>query len=91
MNAKDEIINIFLNVKDREEMELLFEELLTPRELSDLYMRWQLLKELHEGNTQRSIAAKHRISLCKITRGSKILKKSDSMVKRILDEERYRD
>ncbi len=91
MNAKEEIINIFLNVKDREELELLFEELLTPRELSDLYMRWQLMKELHEGNTQRSIAKRHRISLCKITRGSKILKTTGSMVKKILDEERYRE
>lgn len=89
MSAKDEIINIFLNVKDKEELEQLFDELLTPRELSDLYMRWQLMKELHEGNTQRSIAAKHRISLCKITRGSKILKGGGSMVKKILDEERY--
>ena len=90
MESKEELVNVFVKIEDREEMGRLLEELLTPKEMSDLCMRWQLMKELHEGNTQRSIAAKHRMSLCKITRGSKILKKEDSAVRRILEEERYR-
>ncbi len=90
MEPKEELVNIFAKVNDRQEMERLLEELLTPKEMSDLCMRWQLMKELHEGNTQRSIAAKHRMSLCKITRGSKILKKEGSAVRKILEEKRYR-
>ena len=90
MESKDELVNLFVKIEDKDEMGRLLEELLTPKEMSDLCMRWQLMKELHEGNTQRSIAAKHRMSLCKITRGSKILKKEDSAVRRILEEERYR-
>lgn len=90
MEAKEELVNIFAKVNDRQEMERLLEELLTPKEMSDLCMRWQLMKELHEGNTQRSIAAKHRMSLCKITRGSKILKKEGSAVRKILEKKRYR-
>ena len=90
MESKEELVNIFVTVDDREEMARLLEELLTPKEMSDLCMRWQLLKELHEGNTQRSIAAKHRMSLCKITRGSKILKKEGSAVRKILEDRRYR-
>jgi TrpR family trp operon transcriptional repressor len=62
-----------------------FEEIFTPKELKDLELRWELLKELHAGQTQRSIAARHKISLCKITRGSKVLKKQGSITKRLLD------
>ncbi len=62
----------------------LFSELLTPSEIKDLVLRWELLKDLSEGQTQRAIAAKYRISLCKITRGSKILKDPDSVVRSVL-------
>ncbi|MCK7512132.1 MAG: trp operon repressor [Desulfobacterales bacterium] len=47
-------------------------------------MRWQLLKDLHDGMTQRSIAARYHISLCKITRGSKVLRRN-STTRKILD------
>jgi len=66
-------------------MDTFFREIFTSKELKDLTLRWQLLKELHEGEPQRSIAARHHISLCKITRGSKLLKQDNSMTKRILD------
>jgi TrpR family trp operon transcriptional repressor len=85
MKSGNELEKIFAQVQDNKEMIKFFEEIFTPKEISDLRLRWQLLKELHEGHTQRSIAAKHKISLCKITRGSKILKKPDSVTKRLLD------
>jgi len=50
-----------------------------------LSLRWRLLSELHNNKTQRAIAKKYHISLCKITRGSKILKKKNSITKQILD------
>ena len=80
-----ELEKIFAEITDYHEMITFFEEIFTPKELRDLILRWQLLKELHEGHTQRSIASRYRISLCKITRGSKILKKRGSTTKRILD------
>lgn len=80
-----ELEKIFAEITDYREMITFFEEIFTPKELRDLILRWQLLKELHEGHTQRSIASRYRISLCKITRGSKILKKKDSTTKKILD------
>jgi TrpR family trp operon transcriptional repressor len=85
MKSGNELEKIFAQVQDHKEMIKFFEEIFTPKEISDLRLRWQLLKELHEGHTQRNIAAKHKISLCKITRGSKILKKPNSMTKRLLD------
>ena len=85
MKSQHELEKVFAQIQDCKEMVAFFEEILTPKEISDLKLRWQLLKELHEGHTQRSIAAKYKISLCKITRGSKILKKPNSVTKRLLD------
>jgi len=52
----------------------LLDELLTPTELRDLCLRQRLLRQLAEGVPQRKIAETLGISLCKITRGSRILK-----------------
>ena len=80
-----ELIDIFTHTNDPQEMEVLFQEIFTPNEISTLTLRWQLLKDLYEGKTQRRIAAEHKISLCKITRGSKILKTRGSYLKKVLD------
>ena len=69
-----------------EELDLFFQEIFTPGEIADLCLRWKLLTDLEKGITQRKIAEKYRISLCKITRGSKILKKKDSIVLKILKQ-----
>jgi Trp operon repressor len=84
-DQEHELEKVFAEILDYQEMVTLFEEIFTQKELRDLNLRWQLLKELYEGQTQRSIAIRYRISLCKITRGSKILKKKGSTVKKILD------
>jgi len=80
-----ELIDIFARTQDPQEMEVLFQEIFTPSEIGTLTLRWQLLKDLYEGKTQRKIAAEHKISLCKITRGSKILKAQGSYLKKVLD------
>jgi len=61
-----------------------FGELLTPAEIADFALRWRLLKLLDSGVPQRKIAAELGISLCKITRGSRVLKKEGSRVKKAL-------
>ena len=64
----------------------LLDEILTPRERSDLASRWCLMKLLLSGRTQRSIAHELRLSLCKITRGSRELKRPDSICKKLLQD-----
>ena len=83
--ATRELIDLFARTSDRREMEVLFKQIFTPNEISTLTLRWQLLKDLYEGKTQRRIAADRKISLCKITRGSKILKTEGSYLKKVLD------
>ena len=72
------------SVTDRAEMETFLAELLTPNELHDLVLRWELLELLEEGVSQRQVAAALGISLCKITRGAKILKRPGSIAARVL-------
>jgi TrpR family transcriptional regulator, trp operon repressor len=61
------------------------ESILTAREVRALARRWELVKLLDRGESQRSIARTLGMSLCKITRGSRELKKPRSALKRILE------
>ena len=60
--------------------------LLTQAETADIAGRWALVKALRQKKTQRGIARDLGISLCKITRGSRELKKADSAFNRIFTE-----
>jgi TrpR family trp operon transcriptional repressor len=55
--------------------------LLTPNEIREISSRWELVKLLDQGYSQRQIAQRLGLSLCKITRGSRELKKKDSPFK----------
>lgn len=85
MAVDQDLLKAVLSLDGVEEVNRFFEDIFTPAELEDISLRWKLLKDLHQGVTQRKIAQKYGISLCKITRGSKLLKNKDSMVKKILD------
>jgi TrpR family trp operon transcriptional repressor len=85
MRIDDQLLDVILSIKDKDELASFFEEIFTPAELSDLSLRWKPLKDLHAGMTQRKIAEKYGISLCKITRGSKVLKKEGSVALKVLD------
>jgi TrpR family trp operon transcriptional repressor len=84
MSNLDELIEVFTKIEDFESMQKLFGEIFTPHEIDDIALRWQLMKMLHQEIPQRKIAADLGISLCKITRGAKILKE-DSITKNILN------
>jgi TrpR family trp operon transcriptional repressor len=83
-----EIAEILCGINDPKTMDQLLRELFTGGELATLELRWRLLKDLFDGTPQRKIAETHRISLCKITRGSKVLKKRGSVVRRLLEAAR---
>jgi TrpR family trp operon transcriptional repressor len=58
--------------------------LFTPSEADEIAKRWALVKEIASGRPQREIAKDLGLSLCKITRGSRELKKEGSAWKRVL-------
>ena len=82
-----ELMKVFLSIKELDDLNRFFKDIFTPAELDDISLRWKLLKDLHQGMTQRKIAEKYGISLCKITRGSKVLKQKGSVVLKILDQQ----
>ncbi len=82
----EDLIEVFASTTDSEDMKKLFEEMLTPSERKALLLRWNLMKDLYKGLPQREIASSYGISLCKITRGSKILKQKDSYCRKILSD-----
>ena len=84
MTTTSELAQVLAQIEDPALMDRFLEEILTPSERKDISLRWQLLKDLHAGKTQRDIATEYRISLCKITRGSKILKNDNSVTRKLL-------
>lgn len=78
-----EVASAIIAGKDAASSLRLLEELLTPAECQALALRWMLMKQLSDGVPQRMIAKNLSISPCKITRGSRILKDSDSVCHRI--------
>lgn len=80
----EELIRAFVSITDEESMRKFFREIFTPAEIHDFSLRWQLMKMLKQGVPQRKIASRLRISLCKITRGSKVLKDPNAVTHRYL-------
>jgi len=79
-----ELAGAFARTADSELIEQFFKCLLTPAETADIAARWALVKALDKKIPQREIAKTLGLSLCKITRGSKELKKSGSAFHRML-------
>ena len=74
-----EICTVLCGISDPDQMQKFLAEILTPSECRDLALRWELMRRLKKGVAQRKIAAELGISLCKITRGAKILKQDHSV------------
>ena len=85
MKAIDEIAGILARIGDPKLIRDFLVCILTKYEIKEIAGRWELVKMLYNGVSQRKIAGRLGMSLCKITRGSKELKKRGSAFKRILD------
>ena len=79
-----ELARVLSRVKDSALIEDFLRCLLTPAEIADIAGRWALVKALEQNVPQREIAKTLGISLCKITRGSRELKKENSAFRRML-------
>ena len=63
-------------IKSTKEANAFLQDLLTPSELESITQRVQLVKLLIRGVPQREISEELGVSIDKVTRGSKALKKS---------------
>ncbi|MEK7161584.1 MAG: Trp family transcriptional regulator [Patescibacteria group bacterium] len=48
-------------------------DILSPNEYKELGIRWQIVKQLDKGVSQREIAKKLQVSIATVTRGSRVL------------------
>ncbi len=84
MKQRDKIVDVFCRIKDSARMDRFLGEILTDAERHDLALRWKLMEMLENGMSQREVAARLGISLCKITRGSRVLKKRGSVCRTLI-------
>ena len=80
----DELTQVLAATSDQNLLKAFLTSLLTPSERLDIAARWELVNRIDLGETQRRVAQELGVSLCKITRGSKELKKPDSAFKAML-------
>jgi len=92
MNNQDtySICEVISKFKKPEEVQEFFGEIFTQSELNDVVQRWNILKRLSENESQRTISKALSVSLCKVTRGAKILKNEQSLTRQILFDESWR-
>lgn len=88
MNKIKEIASVLSITPDTDAIEGFLKSILTKNEIDEISGRWELVKLLYDGMSQRKIAERLGLSLCKITRGSRELKKSHSPFKTMI--EKYR-
>jgi TrpR family trp operon transcriptional repressor len=86
MKGIEQVASVLSKIQNRRLIMDFLECLLTKKEIEEISGRWELVKMLDKGWSQRRIARELRMSLCKITRGSQELKKRNSAFKRVLDE-----
>ncbi|HUX12348.1 MAG TPA: Trp family transcriptional regulator [Spirochaetia bacterium] len=80
-----ELVQVLASIRDPELIDDLLRQLLTRAEIQEISGRWELVKLLESGMSQRRIAERLKMSLCKITRGSRELKKPGSALKLVID------
>ena len=83
--SMDELAKTLATVKDRELLRDFLKALLTPQEYKAVASRGALVRLLDQGMTQRKISEALGLSLCKITRGSREMKKEDSPFQKMID------
>lgn len=71
--------------EDPELIREFLDSILTPNEISEVASRWALVLQIYEGKSQRKISEELGLSLCKITRGSKELKKENSPFRKMIE------
>lgn len=86
MNKIREMSCALAALRDEKLIEGFLRSLLTRNEINEITSRWALVRLLDQGVSQRKVAKKLGLSLCKITRGSRELKKRNSAFKRVIAE-----
>lgn len=80
----DELVTLFTKLKGRKDASAFLSDILTPAEMASLAERWQIVKRIAKGEPHRDISNGLKVSIAKVTRGSRALKKSKGGFARFL-------
>ena len=69
-----ELAKILSGITDASQMERLLQAFLTPQELEDLVLRWEIVKLLSTGMPQREIAKTLGVAIGTVSRGAREMK-----------------
>lgn len=83
--ALDELAAVLAGTSDQKLIKDFLLSILTENEAGEIASRWALVRLIDDGMSQRRIARSLGLSLCKITRGSRELKKRNSAFRRMVD------
>lgn len=87
MDRIPDIARVVAQLREPRAVEHLLRELLTESEAQKLSLRWDIVRLLSEGKSQRATARRLGVSLCKITRGARELKKGRSVLKLVFQKQ----
>lgn len=85
LTALDELAAALAGTSDEKLIREFLLSILTENEAEEIASRWALVRLIDDGMSQRRIARSLGLSLCKITRGSRELKKRNSAFRRMVD------
>ncbi len=69
-----DLVSVLADLREPTEIAALVEDLLTPAEVSNIAERWELVKLLAGGMSQRAVAAALGAGVATVSRGARILK-----------------
>lgn len=78
-----EFNRLVASLKDEKEARDFLKEILSPAEYKEIARRWQIVKLLLEGETQRRVRDILSISVATVTRGSRELKYGSGILKKM--------
>lgn len=84
ISIKD-VAKVLQKLDSLDDISAFLEQLLTEQEKEMIPRRWEAVKLLYKNVPQREVASQLGMSLCKVTRGAKELKRSTSIFKTILE------
>lgn len=71
-----ELCAALAKIRNKQEARKILKDILTPREIAALTQRLQIIKLLAKGVSHREISKKLRVSIAKVTRGSRALRRN---------------
>ena len=79
---RNELNRVMKSARSRWELGGLLQQLLTPKEYSELSRRWQIVKLLIEGETQRAVQDKVKVAIATVERGAREVKYGSGIVQK---------